>query len=50
MSVTVIGMTALQRRLAAISGPNVMQQWHSLVGNQAIAEQGDAHRAISERM
>lgn len=39
MTVEVIGLTALQRRLAAISGPNVMPQIMRLIGVAAVREQ-----------
>ena len=34
-----LGYTALQRRLAALSGPNTMTNWHRLVGTAAVREQ-----------
>jgi len=39
MSVVILGETALQRRLAALSGPNAMVNWHKLVGLAAVREQ-----------
>jgi len=39
MTVELLGVTALQRRLAAISGPNAMQRWHQVIGNAAVREQ-----------
>jgi len=39
MSVVILGETALQRRLAAISGPNAMTQIMRLIGTAAVREQ-----------
>jgi hypothetical protein len=39
MSVTLLGETALQRRLAALGGPNAFMNWHRLVGMAAVREQ-----------
>ena len=39
MPVTLLGETALMRRLAALSGPNAFANWHKLVGLAAVREQ-----------
>lgn len=39
MPVTIIGETALMRRLAALSGPGAFVNWHRLVGLAAVREQ-----------
>ena len=58
MSVTILGETALQRRLAALSGPNVMAQTLKLIAISANREQkllvhrktGTTARTIGYRM
>lgn len=39
MTVQLLGVTALQRRLAAISGPNALSQIMRLIGTAAVREQ-----------
>ena len=34
-----LGYTALQRRLAALSGPQAMTNWHRIVGTAAVREE-----------
>ena len=39
MPVELLGVTSLQRRLAALSGPTAFVTWHRLVGMAAVREQ-----------
>ncbi len=39
MPITILGETALQRRLMALSGPNAFVNWHRLIGTAAVREQ-----------
>ena len=39
MPVELLGVTSLQRRLAALSGPTAFVSWHRLVGLAAVREQ-----------